>query len=187
MVVAESLAVFALAKTTINALKGAVDTAQDINSLYTGLDKLFHVKKQCELEVAKKKPKKPKSKLHVLFTKTTKENSEDSLSVGAVAAMVLEQKKLDRQIKNLGIRIDNKFGYGTWDEILNTREKLLEERKVKKLEAKKPARKIKEKQNKTIDKIFNVIIDIFKIIFVILFTYGFGYIIWINRCVEGNC
>ena len=62
MVVAESLAVFALAKTTINALKGAVDTAQDINSLYTGLDKLFHVKKQCELEVAKKKHKKTKSK-----------------------------------------------------------------------------------------------------------------------------
>tara|TARA_Y100001963_G_C6488456_1_gene312288 strand:- start:220 stop:585 length:366 start_codon:yes stop_codon:yes gene_type:complete len=62
-----------------------------------------------------------------MFNKKMHEDEDDDLSVGAVATMVLEQKKMDREIMNLGIRIDNKFGEGTWTEILETRKKMIEE------------------------------------------------------------
>ena len=41
--------------------------------------------------------------------------------------MVLEQKKMDRENMNRGSRIENKFGEGTWTEILETRKKMIEE------------------------------------------------------------
>ena len=65
--------------------------------------------------------------MRAMFNKKMNEDEDDDLSVGAVATMVLEQKKMDREIMNLGIRIDNKFGEGTWTEILETRKKMIEE------------------------------------------------------------
>ena len=187
MVVAESLAVFAVAKKTIEVVSSAVDTAENATSLYSGLDKLFRVKDQVEREVTKKKPAKPRSKLHALFTKVTKEDGDDDLSVGAVAAMVLEQKKLDRKIENLGIRIDNKFGEGTWSEILETREKMLAERKEKKRKAKKLAQKQEEKNEEIWNKVWKIFIEILKLSIVLISAFGVGYLIWINRCMSGNC
>ena len=138
--IAESLAAFALVKGAVDAVKSAVDTAQDVQGISAGLDALFHHRDAAARELKKKeKPTKPKSKLHNFFSKKTGEDTEDELSVGAVAAMVLEQKKIDRDILNLGIRIDNKFGEGTWDEILVTRKALLEERKEKRKKAKEAA------------------------------------------------
>ena len=80
-----------------------------------------------------------------MFTKTMGEDEDDDLSVGAVATMVLEQKKMDREILNLGIRIDNKFGEGTWDEILETRKRMIAEHK-KQVEAQKEMDKVHDKE-----------------------------------------
>ena len=187
MVVAESLAVFALAKKTIDVVSSAVDTAESATSLYQGLDKLFHVKDQVAREVKKQQPKKPKSKLHNIFNKVTKEDTEDDLSVGSVAAMVLEQKKLDRKILNLGIRIDNKFGEGTWDEILETREKMIAERKEKKRKAKQKQKQLEEEQEERWEKVWRALIELLKLIIVGIAAGGIGYLIWINRCMSGNC
>ena len=107
MVVAESLAIFAVAKKTVELVSSAVDTAENATSLYQGLDKLFHVRDQVDKVVAKQKPKKPVSKLRAFFSATTGEDVEDELSVGNVAAMVVEKKRLDRKILNLSIKIDN--------------------------------------------------------------------------------
>ena len=187
MVVAESLAVFALAKKTIDVVSSAVDTAESATSLYQGLDKLFHVKDQVAREVNKQQPKKPKSKLHNIFNRVTKEDADDDLSVGSVAAMVLEQKKLDRKILNLGIRIDNKFGEGTWDEIIQTREKMVAERKAKAKRKKQKQKELKEEQEERWEKIWKALIDFFKLIIVGITASGVGYLIWINRCMSGNC
>ena len=81
--------------------------------------------------IPKTYPTKEFEKINPMYpyalTKKMGEDENDDLSVGAVATMVLEQKKLDREILNLGIRIDNKFGQGTWTEILETRKKMIEE------------------------------------------------------------
>ena len=127
VMVVEILAGIALAKSAVSGIKSAIDTAKDVNDIAHHIDDLFKGQDQLKKKVAKDKKSKPKSKLRAMFTKKMGEDENDDLSVGAVATMVLEQKKLDREILNLGIRIDNKFGQGTWTEILETRKKMIEE------------------------------------------------------------
>ena len=181
MVVAESLAIFALAKKTVELVSSAVDTAENATSLYQGLDKLFHVRDQVDKEVAKRKPKKPKSKLRAFFNATTQEDEDDDLSVGNVAAMVIEKKRLDRQILNLSIRIDNRLGMGTWDEILQTRETLLAERKDKALLAKKAAKQKQLEEKESWEKVTYYLMEFLKLIFILGAAWGVGYLIYINR------
>ena len=176
------MAAFALVKGTIDAVKAAVDTAQDVQGISSGLDALFHHRDAAAKELKKKeKPTKPKSKLHKFFSKKTNEDTEDELSVGAVAAMVLEQKKIDRDILNLGIRIDNKFGEGTWDEIIQTRDNLLEERKAKRKKAKEAAAAQALEDEAFYDKIIRCIIEAGKLIGVLAAAVIAGAIIWMNR------
>tara|TARA_R110000850_G_scaffold15111_1_gene47413 strand:+ start:987 stop:1556 length:570 start_codon:yes stop_codon:yes gene_type:complete len=180
--IAESMAAFALVKGTIDAVKAAVDTAQDVQGISSGLDALFHHRDAAARELKKKaKTAKPKSKLHKFFSKKTGEDEEDELSVGAVAAMVLEQKKIDRDILNLGIRIDNKFGEGTWDEIIQTRDNLLEERKAKRKKAKEAAAAQALEDEAFYDKIIRCIIEAGKLIGVLAAAVIAGAIIWMNR------
>ncbi len=176
------MAAFALVKGTIDAVKAAVDTAQDVQGISAGLDALFHHRDAAARELKKKeRTAKPKSKLHKFFSKKTGEDTEDELSVGAVAAMVLEQKKIDRDILNLGIRIDNKFGEGTWDEIIQTRDNLLEERREKRKKAKEAAAAQALEDEAFYDKIIRCIIEAGKLIGVLAAAVIAGAIIWMNR------
>ena len=125
--VAEILAGIALAKSAVSGIKSMIDTANDVGDIAHHIDNLFKSRDQVKRDIHKNQNKKPKSKMRSMFTKTTGEDEDDDLSVGAVATMVLEQKKMDREILNLGIRIDNKFGEGTWTEILETRKRMIEE------------------------------------------------------------
>jgi hypothetical protein len=126
--VAEILAGIALAKSAVSGIKSMIDTANDVNDIAHHIDNLFKSRDQVKRDINKNKnAKKSKSKMRAMFNKKMNEDEDDDLSVGAVATMVLEQKKMDREIMNLGIRIDNKFGEGTWTEILETRKKMIEE------------------------------------------------------------
>ena len=186
--IAESLAAFALVKGAVDAVKSAVDTANDVQGISSGLDALFHHRDAAAKELKKKeKTTKPKSKLHKFFSKKTGEDEEDELSVGAVAAMVLEQKKIDRDILNLGIRIDNKFGEGTWDEILATREALLAERKEKRKKAREAAAAQALEDEAFHDKIIRCIIEGGKLVAVLVGAAGVATVIWMNRCTGGDC
>ena len=180
--IAESMAAFALVKGAVDAVKSAVDTANDVQGISAGLDALFHHRDAAARELKKKqKTAKPKSKLHSFFSKKMGEDEEDELSVGAVAAMVLEEKKINRQIENLGVRIDNRFGLGTWDEILATRETLLEERKEKRKKAKEAAAAQALEDEAFHDKIIRCIIEAGKLIGVLAAATIAGAIIWANR------
>jgi hypothetical protein len=185
MVIAESLLVFSLVKGAVDAVKSAIDTAEDVQGIYKGLDALFHHRDAAEQEIAKKKPK-PKSKLHAFFSKKIGDDDDD-LSVGAVAAMVLEKKKLDRAIENLGIRIDNKFGPGTWDEILATRDKMLEDRAAKQRDEKKAAAAQALKEDKFWDTILYWVVEALKLGAVLVVAGGIIYWVWSSRCTEGTC
>ena len=123
--VAEILAGLALAKSAVSGIKSMIDTANDVSDIAHHIDDLFKSRDQVKRDIHKNQNKKPQSKMRAMFNRKMHEDEDDDLSVGAVATMVLEQKKMDREILNLGIRIDNKFGEGTWDEILETRKKIM--------------------------------------------------------------
>ena len=139
-----------------------------------------------EERIHQKKKPKPKSKLHAFFSKKIG-NDDDDLSVGAVAAMVLEKKKLDSAIENLGIRIDNKFGPGTWDEILATRDKMLEDRAAKQRDDKKAAAAQAHKEDKFWDTILYWVVEASKLGAVLVVAGGIIYWVWSSRCTEGTC
>jgi hypothetical protein len=185
MVIAESLLVFSLVKGAVDAVKSALDTAEDVQGIYKGLDALFNHKDAAEREIEKKKPR-PESKLHAFFSKKMGDDDDD-LSVGAVAAMVLEKKKLDRAIENLGIRIDNKFGPGTWDEILATRDKMLEDRAAKQRDEKKAAAAQAHNEDKFWDTILYWVVEASKLGAVLIVAGGIIYWVWSSRCTEGTC
>ena len=194
MVVAETMLVFSAVKGAVDLCKSAVDTCEDVQGIYQGIDQLFSSKDAAEKVLAgekNKKKKKPKSKMHQLFTRTTNENEDDDLSIGAVAAMVLEQKKLDREIENLGIRIDNRFGLGTWKEILDIREEKIAERKKEEKEAaiaKDAAKNDRRLGGEDIqDKIIRYLLEAIKLSLIIAVAYGIIAYVWANRCVEATC
>ena len=143
--VAEILAGLALAKSAVSGIKSMIDTANDVNDIAHHIDDLFKSRDQVKRDIHKNQNKKPQSKMRAMFNRNMQEDAEDDLSVGAVATMVLEQKKMDREILNLGIRIDNKFGEGTWSEILETRKKMIAEHK-KQVEAQKEMDKQHDKE-----------------------------------------
>ena len=143
--VAEILAGLALAKSAVSGIKSMIDTANDVSDIAHHIDDLFKSRDQVKRDIHKNQNKKPQSKMRAMFNRKMHEDEDDDLSVGAVATMVLEQKKMDREILNLGIRIDNKFGEGTWDEILETRKKMIAEHK-KQVEAQKEMDKQHDKE-----------------------------------------
>ena len=121
---------FAVARQSIKLCKKALESANDVSQIASHIDTLFHSLEKKPAAPSKKK-KKAFSKLRTTLTKETHEEVEDDTSLGAVAADVLEHKKTMRAIENLGIRIDNKFGEGTWKQILEERKHRVEEQEEK--------------------------------------------------------
>ena len=119
--------------------------------------------------------------MRAMFNKKMNEDEDDDLSVGAVATMVLEQKKMDREIMNLGIRIDNKFGEGTWTEILETRKKLIEEHN-KQVQAQKELDK--QHAEETHDFWIKVWTWTWQITVVVVFVMGMWW--WLSYASKGK-
>ena len=146
---------FAVARQSIKLCKKALESANDIGQISKHIDHLFHTLEK-KPDAPSKKKKKVFSRLRTSFTKETHEEVEDDTSLGAVAADVLEHKKTMRAIENLGIRIDNKFGEGTWRQIQEERQHRIEE-KQKQKEQKKEEEKLdsiyKEEDNPLAQKI----------------------------------
>ena len=180
--VAEILAGIALAKSAVSGIKSMLDTANDVNDIAHHIDNLFKSRDQVKRDIHKNQnAKKPKSKMRAMFNRTMKEDEDDDLSVGAVATMVLEQKKMDREILNLGIRIDNKFGEGTWTEILETRKKMIAEHK-KQVEAQKEMDK--QHDIEVHDFWIKVWTWTWQITFVIIFFMGMWW--WLSYASNGK-
>ena len=125
---------FALAKKSIEVCKSALETAEDVQGIAGHLDNLFHHKDKAEQHVRDAKNKPQSAMQKAIANKTGGDDSDTSIS--AVVSEVLEQKKIDRAILNLSIQINNKFGDGTWEEILKLREERVKEKKAQQEKAK---------------------------------------------------
>ena len=170
MVIAETMLAASLLKGAITSVKSLLNSAQDVQSIYKGLDVLFTYRDAASKELEEQK----------------KRNTDDEdLSITSIAASVLEQ------IANIGAKIDNKFGLGTWQEIIDLREKKIEERevsrKVTKEKAKKVAKKKKEHRKDLTNKIYIYSVEFIKVVFLVSVAIGLGYIVWTNRCQGTTC
>mgnify|MGYP001472391955 CR=1 FL=1 len=167
---------FALAKKSIEICKSALETADDVQGIAGHLDNLFHHKDKAEQHVKDAKNKPQSAMQKAIANKTGGDDSDTSIS--AVVSEVLEQKKIDRAILNLSIQINNKFGDGTWEEILKLREERVKEKKAQQEKAKAYLEK-KRKEDKIFwDSVWKTIWQTAIILSVL------GIIVWI---IFKNC
>ena len=159
---------------SIAAVKTAVGAAKNIQSIGHSLDGLF---KAQEDHKKNKKKKQPKTRMQqVLRMRSGDEGYDDETSISAVANKVLEDKQAEIALLNLAREIDKKWGKGTWNQIIQQRKKLIQERKAADQLAKENALK-----RAKADKIFwhNFWIEAGKVVLVVLFAMAMiGFVYW---------
>lgn len=113
MVVAEVLAGISLVKASVEFIKSNIDTAKDIGEIAGAVDDLF----KGQDEVEKKRSKK--AGLGV----------GDQLGIKHVAQEVIDARLAQEAMQEMRNMIDMRFGPGTWQTILDERQKRIREEK----------------------------------------------------------
>ena len=159
---------------SIAAVKTAIGAAKNIQSIGHSLEGLFHAQE----EQKKKKGKaKPTTRMQqVLRMRSGDEGYDDDTSISAVANQVLAEKQNTMALESLAREIDRKWGKGTWNQILQQRKKLIQERKAADQLAKENALK-----RAKADKIFwhKVLVESGKVVLVVFFALAMiGFVYW---------
>jgi len=113
MVVAEVMAGISLVKASVEFIKSNIDTAKDIGEIAGAVDDLF----RGQDEVEKKRSKKAGIGVG------------DQLGIKHIAQEVIDAKLAQEAMQEMRNMIDMRFGPGTWQTILNERQKRIHEEK----------------------------------------------------------
>lgn len=152
--------------------KKILEASSDIKDIAGALDNIFHLTSKVE--------KSKKTDVEVLI-------DESDTSYKSVIHDVVNERNNKTLLRNLEIDVDEKFGFGTWNAIKLERERRIKLAKEKKI---KEAKKLKEKkkaEEEFYERLFYWAKEITKVILVLGVASGIAYIIWINRCLSGNC
>ncbi len=129
---AEVLTGIALVNKSVDFIKTNINTARDVGTIAKQIDDLFDGKAQID----KKRSKRDGMSIAEQF------------GVKSVAAEIIDAKLAAEQLEEIGILVDNRFGYGTWRGIISERNKRIAEAKeAAKAEAREKAEKMEEITN----------------------------------------
>jgi hypothetical protein len=121
------LAGIALVQKSVEFIKSNIDTANDISQIAGAVEGLFAGEKQLQQER--------------FGSKSIIGQSKDA------AHTVIDAKLAQEQLRDMQTLIDNRFGYGTWRQIIAERNRRIKEEKERIAEQKRIARqKKKERQ-----------------------------------------
>ena len=170
--ISAAVAGFQVAKKSIELCRSALETADDISGIAHHLDAVFHAHSAAHAKVKKKKPQTP---LQKLFARKQEVEESSSEELSDVIEEKIEKKKLDKQIYRLALQIDQRFGEGTWQSILDTRKARIKARHA----AEELARQNALKKAKS-DKIFwhKVLLTIGQVALVICFAALVGLFLY---------
>lgn len=153
--IAETLAGIALVKSAVEGIKGAINTAKDISEIATHVDNLLEGEKQIQQRRAKK---------------SSTVGIGDQLGIKSVAQEVIDARLAQEQINDMRNMIDMRFGHGTWQSIIDLRNKRIQEAKAAEAKARK------ERIRKHNEMIENLKIATFSIVAVVAL---FAVLAWI--------
>ena len=160
------LAEISLAIGAVKAVGEAVDSAKSLLEIAGLLDEAF------ELNDRVKETKKPKGATEVILeSKLNKfEDNTDgtSTSFAAIAQEVTDSKALKNELFRLKIRLNNKWGPDTYDTIINTRKKRIEQQERLEYEHRQLLRERKKARK-------HFLIEILKAVGLLLFVSGATY------------
>jgi hypothetical protein len=145
--ISTGLAGIALVQKSVDFIKSNINTANDIRDIAGAIDGLF----QGEKQVQKQR----------FGDKSLLGQSRDA------AHAVIDAKLAQEQLEEISIMIDNRFGYGTWRQIVNERAKRIQEEKEQIAEAKRKQQKEREETMELI-KIGSIVIGSIILIVIII-------------------
>jgi len=105
---AETPAGIALLKSAVDGFKSAIGAAKDVGEIFDFIDQLF----TSEQQIQKKKQKK----------------QNDPFSVGSVVRETIDATSQGADVRDSQL-VDLRFGYGTWQGIINEQAKRIQEQK----------------------------------------------------------
>ena len=154
--IAETLAGIALVKSAVDGIKSTINTANDIGDIAKYVDNLLEGEKQVQQQRAKKSG--------VGFG--------DQLGITSVAQEVIDARIAQEKVNEMRTLVDLRFGPGTWQSIVDLRNKRIKEAKEAAAKARREALK---RQQELLDniKISLVLVLVFGIaigLFIFLLT-----------------
>ena len=122
--IAETLAGIALVKSSVEFIKGHIDTAKDIGEIAGAIDGLF--RGHDEAQQARNK-------------KSSATGLGAQFGVDTVAKEIIDAKLAAEQLAETARLVDFRFGHGTWASILAERQKRIQEQREIEAAARKEA------------------------------------------------
>ena len=130
MVIAETLVGIQLVKASVSGIKEVINTCQDISELSHHIDNVFSGQDHVEKKIADKK-KKAKSgiggKWQTFIGARLGGEEGDGTSIQEIAAEIIEQKQAQKEIRNMSLMLNKRFGADTWTTIIKTRQERIKE------------------------------------------------------------
>ena len=152
--ISTTLAGIALVQKSVEFVKSNINTMNDIKDIMGVIDNVFEGEKQIQ-----------------------KARFGDKSIIGQTkdaASSVIDAKLAREQMEELQVLVDNRFGYGTWREIVNERAKRIREEKEA-IAAEKRQKAIRRKE--MLDTVTLFVYIIAGILALVLVT-GVGFAIW---------
>ena len=128
--ISTGLAGIALVQKSVDFIKSNIDTANSISDIAGAIDGLFAGEKQVQQER--------------FGGKSILGQTKDA------AHSVIDAKLAQEQLRDMQILIDNRFGYGTWRQIIAEKNKRIREEKERIAEEKRIARQKKKERDEVI-------------------------------------
>lgn len=177
VMVAEVLAGIALVSSAVKGIKSTIDTAKDIKDIAGSIDDLLTGAEQVEkkAKVKQKKGRAGQWQNYLRLRFNSVEETGDGTSIQEIAAEVIEQKQVEKEIFQMRLIINKKFGPTTWDDILIMRKQRIEELEKKREKAKVLAREKAEANAKMWKKVFK---ETMNVVILIAVAGGIGYALY---------
>jgi len=152
---AEVLTGIALVQKSVEFIKSNINTANDIRDIAGSIDDLF----RGEQEAQKARNKK---------------SGVDQFSVNTVAQEVIDAKLAAEKLYEVSVLVDQRFGHGTWQGIVNERAKRIQEAKQAQKEAQIEKNRKQHELEQTLKQIALVLCIIIFMIgcFIVTFKYS---------------
>jgi hypothetical protein len=175
--VVEVLAGIALVSSAVKGIKSTIDTAKDIKDIASSIEDLMtgaeQVEKKAELKHKKGKAGQWQRYLRLRFKSV--EETGDGTSIQEVAAEVIEKKQVEKEIFQMRLMVNKKFGPNTWNDIMIMREVRIKELEKKRDKAKVLAREKAQEDLRKRKKFFK---EVFNVLILVGVTTGIGYALY---------
>ena len=122
--IAETLAGIALVKSAVDGIKATINTANDIGDIAKYVDNILEGEKQVQQQRAKK----------------SGASIGDQFGIESVAQEVIDARIAQEKIQEMRTLVDMRFGPGTWQSIVDLRNKRIREAKEAAAKARREAR-----------------------------------------------